>query len=54
MTHDLDEDAKIKLIKESDGELNLLKIFPSTEPEDTTSSEFPFTIEVADFGLKKI
>ena len=47
-------DAKIKLIKESDGELNLLKIFPSTEPEDTTSSEFPFTIEVADFGLKNI
>jgi hypothetical protein len=47
--------AKIKLIEEPDGELNLLKIFPkSDEPEDTTSSEFPFTIEVADFALKNI
>lgn len=48
-------DANIKIVKESDGELNLLKIFPpSTEPEDSTSAEFPFTIEVADFGLKNI
>ena len=48
-------DARINLIEEPDGELNLLKIFPkSDEPEDTTSSEFPFTIEVADFALKNI
>lgn len=48
-------DAKIKLIEEADGKLNLLKIFPpSTEPEDTTSSEFPFSIEVADFALNNI
>ncbi|MDP2364253.1 MAG: hypothetical protein Q8M94_10865, partial [Ignavibacteria bacterium] len=49
------KDAKIKLVEESDGELNLLKIFPpSTEPEDTTTSEFPFTIEVADFALTNV
>lgn len=48
-------DAKIKLIEEEDGNLNLLKIFPSSEePEDTTSSEFPFTIEVADFKLSNV
>lgn len=48
-------DAKIKLIEEEDGNLNLLKIFPSSEePEDTTSSEFPFTIEVADFKLNNV
>lgn len=48
-------DAKIKLIEEPDGELNLIKIFPkSDEPDDTTKSEFPFTIEVADFALKNI
>ena len=49
------KDAKIKLVEESDGELNLLKIFPpSTEPEDTTTSEFPFTIEVADFAMTNV
>ncbi len=49
------KDAKIKLVTESDGELNLLKIFPpSDEPEDTTTSEFPFTIEVADFALTNV
>lgn len=49
------KDAKIKLIEESDGELNLLKIFPpSTDPEDTTTTDFPFTIEVADFALTNV
>ncbi len=49
------KDAKIHLVEESDGELNLLKIFPSSDtPEDTTSSEFPFTIEVADFALTNV
>lgn len=48
-------DAKIKFVEESDGKLNLLKIFPSSdEPEDTTSSEFPFTIEVANFALANV
>jgi len=47
--------ARINLVEEADGELNLLKIFPkSEEPEDTTASEFPFTIEVADFALNNI
>lgn len=44
-------DANIKLVEESDGKLNLLKIFPSSGTTDTTSSEFPFAIEVADFKL---
>lgn len=40
------------LLEESDGELNLLKIFPaSDEPDDTTSSEFPFTITVAELDI---
>ena len=47
--------TKIKLIEEEDGQLNLLKIFPSSEEsEDTTSSEFPFTIEVANFKLTNV
>jgi len=48
------KDAKIKLIEESDGQLNLLKIFPPSKDIDTTTSEFPFTIEVADFALTNI
>jgi hypothetical protein len=49
------KDARVKLVEEEDGQLNLLKIFPpSDEPEDTTSSEFPFSIEVADFALTNI
>lgn len=49
------KDARIKLVEESDGELNLLKIFPpSDEPEDTTTSDFPFTIEVADFAMTNV
>ena len=48
------KDAKIKLVEESDGELNFLKIFPPSTDEDTTTSEFPFTIEVADFALTNV
>ena len=49
------KDAKINLVEESDGQINLLKIFPSSdEPEDTTTSSFPFTIEVADFKLTNV
>ncbi|HEX9252225.1 MAG TPA: hypothetical protein VF870_08280, partial [Ignavibacteriaceae bacterium] len=49
------KDAKLKLVVEKDGQLNLLKIFPpSNEPEDTTSSEFPFSIEAADFALTNV
>lgn len=46
--------TKIKLVEESDGILNLLKIFPPSAKKDTTSSEFPFAIEVADFKLNNI
>lgn len=46
--------ARIKLIEESDGQLNLLKIFPPSKEPDTTSTEFPFTIQVADFALKNV
>ncbi len=48
------KDAKIKFIEENDGKLNLLKIFPSSATTDTTRSEFPFAIEVADFKLTNI
>lgn len=49
------KDAEINLVEENDGQLNLLKIFPSSdEPEDTASSNFPFTIEVADFKLTNV
>lgn len=48
-------DLNAKLIEEEDGELNLLKIFPpSEEPEDTTESEFPFTISIASMRLSNI
>lgn len=48
-------DVNAKLVEEEDGELNLLKIFPpSEEPEDTTKSEFPFTITVASLELNNI
>ncbi|WP_337864632.1 hypothetical protein [Ignavibacterium sp.] len=49
------KDVNAKLIEEEDGELNLLKIFPSSEePEDTTESEFPFTISVSSLELNNI
>lgn len=48
-------DVKAKLVEEEDGELNILRIFPpSEEPEDTTKSEFPFTISVASLELNNI
>jgi len=47
------KNAAVSLIKDSSGEINLIKLFPPTE-EDTTSSEFPFTIQVADFKLTNV
>jgi hypothetical protein len=45
-------DANIKIFEEADGELNLLKIFPSSEePEDSTTSDFPFKISVAELDI---
>jgi hypothetical protein len=49
------ENAIFNLREEADGELNISKIFPpSDEPEDTTETEFPFTISVADLNIKNL
>ncbi|MCX7611682.1 MAG: hypothetical protein N2043_08875 [Ignavibacterium sp.] len=49
------KNAYLNLFEESDGELNLIKIFPSSdEPDDTTGTEFPFTISVADFEINNL
>jgi len=47
------EDARIDLIKDSLGIYNIAKLVKPTE-EDTTTSEFPFTIRVSDVQLKNI
>lgn len=49
------QNVYVKLIEEKDGKLNIAKIFPSTEePEDTTKSEFPFTISISSLNLVNI
>lgn len=40
-----------RLVEDSLGVLNIAKAFPSEEDEDTTSSEFPFTITVSELDL---
>lgn len=45
--------AEFSLSTDSTGVLNLSKLFPASEP-DTTSSEFPFKIQVADFRLSNV
>ncbi len=46
------KNAYLNLVEETDGELNLLKILsPSDEPDDTTSSDFPFTISIAELNI---
>ncbi len=47
-------DAKIVLLKDTSGILNISKVFPSSEDEDTTSTQFPFTIRVAELALRNI
>ncbi|RJP65245.1 MAG: hypothetical protein C4539_13570 [Ignavibacteriales bacterium] len=47
------EDAKIDLIKDSLGIYNIAKLAKPTE-EDTTTSEFPFTIRISDVQLRNI
>lgn len=47
-------EAKINLVKDSNGILNVEKLVPASTEEDTTSSEFPFSIEVADLKLINI
>ncbi|MDP3149045.1 MAG: hypothetical protein Q8N83_07930 [Ignavibacteria bacterium] len=47
------EDAKIVLLRDSAGVLNLSKAFPSTPP-DTAKTEFPFLIKVSEVSLSGI
>ena len=47
------ENADINLSTDSSGVLNVIKLFPETE-RDTTSSEFPFKIQIADLELSNI
>ncbi len=47
------KNSTINLSKDSSGELNLVKLFPPSE-EDTTSSEFPFIIQLASLELSNI
>ncbi len=48
------KNTKIAFIKDSLGELNIAKLFPPSEKEDTAKSHFPFRIEVADFKLTDV
>jgi hypothetical protein len=48
------ESANIVLLKDTSGILNISKVFPSSEEDDTTSSDFPFKIRVADLSLSGI
>lgn len=43
--------ANIRLVEDSLGVMNISKAFPSEEDEDTTSSEFPFTITLSELNL---
>ncbi len=47
------KNARLKLVADEEGKLNLAKLFPESE-EDTTSSEFPFTIEARDMRLTNL
>ena len=47
------KDAKVALIKDSTGELNISKLIPPSAP-DTTHSKFPFKIYAADVKLTNI
>ena len=47
------KNARLNLVTDSEGKLNLAKLFPESE-EDTSSSEFPFTIEAEDMRLTNV
>lgn len=48
-------DAKINLVADSTGELNISKLFPPSEEEpEPTESEFPYKIQVYDLKLNNI
>jgi hypothetical protein len=45
----------LNLVEESDGELNITKIYPvSEEPEDTSETKFPFIISVENLEIKNL
>ncbi len=46
--------AQINLKTDKDGELNFAKLFPSSEEPDTSSSEFPFIIQVASLEFENV
>lgn len=49
------DNADFALMKNENGELNISRLFPpSEEPEDTTSSSFNWSIQVADLTLNNI
>jgi uncharacterized protein involved in outer membrane biogenesis len=48
------ENASIKLTRDETGELNLAKLFPPSEDTDTTTSEFPFVIQLANLEFENI
>jgi len=47
------QNASINLSTDESGELNLTKLFPPSE-EDTTESEFPFVIQIANLQLENV
>ncbi|MEI7812304.1 MAG: translocation/assembly module TamB domain-containing protein [Ignavibacteria bacterium] len=47
-------DAKVSLLMDSGGVLNISRLGRKKSEEDTTSSSFPLTIIIADFKLKNI
>ena len=47
------DNATVNLSTDSSGTLNLVKLFPATEP-DTSTSEFPFKIHIANLQLSNI
>ena len=46
--------ASINLATDEAGELNLTQLFPPSEEIDTTSSEFPFVIQIADLEFENV
>ena len=46
--------ASITFMKDSNGELNISKLFPPSKQKDTVKSSFPFTIQVAKLQLLNV
>ncbi|MFO7445958.1 MAG: hypothetical protein R6W90_06295 [Ignavibacteriaceae bacterium] len=48
------KDARVALIEDSTGTLNVVNLLPPSEPDTTAAGEFPFDIVVSDFRLTNI